>query len=51
MLRADGYCVAAILWTCPSTRFDLTRVEEFGAAVREAALKLSHLLGYSADAA
>jgi DNA-binding IclR family transcriptional regulator len=51
VLRADGYCVAAILWTCPSTRFDLSRVEEFGTAVREAGLKLSHLLGYSADPA
>jgi DNA-binding IclR family transcriptional regulator len=51
VLRADGYCVAAILWTCPSTRFDLSRVDEFGAAVREAGLKLSRLLGYSADAA
>jgi len=51
VLRADGYCVAAILWTCPSTRFDLTRIDEFGNAVREAGLKLSHLLGYSADAA
>jgi IclR family acetate operon transcriptional repressor len=51
VLRADGYCVAAILWTCPSTRFDLTRIDEFGTAVREAALRLSHLLGYSVDAA
>jgi IclR family acetate operon transcriptional repressor len=51
VLRADGYCVAAILWTCPSTRFDVSRVEEFGTAVREACRKLSVLLGYSADAA
>ena len=51
VLRADGYCVAAILWTCPSMRFNLTRIDEFGAAVREASLKLSHLLGYSADVA
>ena len=42
VLRADGYCVAAILWTCPSTRFDVSRVDEFGTAVREAASKLSH---------
>ncbi len=47
VLRADGYCVAAILWTCPSTRFDLSRVDEFGAAVCEASRKLSHLLGHS----
>ncbi|OAN42168.1 IclR family transcriptional regulator [Mycolicibacterium iranicum] len=46
--RADGYCVAAILWTCPSTRFDVTRIEEFGTAVREAGRNLSTLLGYSA---
>jgi len=51
VLRADGYCVAALLWTCPSTRFDVSRVDEFGTAVREAAAKLSLLLGYSADAA
>jgi DNA-binding IclR family transcriptional regulator len=51
VFRADGYCVAAILWTCPSTRFDESRIPDFGAAVREASLKLSQLLGYSADAA
>jgi DNA-binding IclR family transcriptional regulator len=49
--RADGYCVAAILWTCPSTRFDANRVGEFGTAVREASLELSRRLGYPASAA
>ncbi len=49
--RADGYCVAAILWTCPSTRFDESKTAEFGTAVREASLRLSQLLGFSADAA
>jgi len=47
--RADGYCLAAILWTCPSTRFDITRIDEFGTAVRDAAGRLSHLLGFSAE--
>lgn len=45
--RADGYCVAAVLWTCPSTRFDVTRIDEFGTAVRDASRNLSLLLGYS----
>ena len=47
VFRADGYCVAAILWTCPSTRFDERRTAEFGAAVRAASLQLSELLGYT----
>jgi DNA-binding IclR family transcriptional regulator len=49
--RADGDCVGAILWTCPSSRFDATRVPEFGAAVREAAAELSRRLGWIPAAA
>ena len=37
VLRADGYCVAAILWTCPSTRFDLTST----VAIASASLRFS----------
>lgn len=47
VFRADGDCVAAILWTCPSSRFDPTRVPEFGEAVRDAAMELSRRLGWS----
>ena len=47
IFRADGYCVGAILWTCPASRFDESRVPEFGEAVRASAAELSLLLGYS----
>ncbi|CAN5356870.1 IclR family transcriptional regulator [soil metagenome] len=47
VFRADGYCVASILWTCPSSRFDESRVPEFGAAVAEAAAELSRRLGFA----
>ena len=51
VFRADGYCVAAILWTCPSSRFDEKRIPEYGAAVRNAAQALSARLGYVAETA
>lgn len=46
VFRADGDCVAAILWTCPSSRFDATRVQVFGVAVQAASAELSRRLGY-----
>lgn len=46
VFRADGYCVAAMLWTCPSSRFDEERIPEYGAAILGAALELSRRLGY-----
>lgn len=46
VFRADGCCVASIVWTCPSSRFNPDRIPEFGAAVKAASLKLSKLLGY-----
>lgn len=50
VFRADGDCVAAILWTCPSSRFDPTRVPQFGEAVARAAAELSRRLGWVAPA-
>lgn len=50
VFRADGYCVGAILWTCPSSRFNESRVAEFGEAVRASSLELSRRLGYAATA-
>jgi IclR family acetate operon transcriptional repressor len=47
IFRADGDCVGAILWTCPTSRFDPTRVPEFGAAGRESAAEISRRLGWS----
>lgn len=48
VFRADGYCVAAILWTCPSSRFDEASMLEYGAAVLGAAQELSQRLGFVA---
>ncbi|MCU1439129.1 MAG: hypothetical protein JWP85_126 [Rhodoglobus sp.] len=46
VFRADGYCVASIVWTCPSSRFEAERIPEFGAAVMAASLELSNKLGF-----
>ncbi len=51
VFRADGDCVAAVLWTCPSSRFDPTRVHQFGEAVRTASAELSRRLGWVPAAA
>ena len=48
VFRADGDCVAAVLWTCPASRFAADRVPEFGEAVRAAAAEFSRRLGWRA---
>lgn len=47
LFRADGDCIGAVLWTCPSSRFDPTRVPEFGVGVLTAAADISRRLGWT----
>jgi DNA-binding IclR family transcriptional regulator len=42
----SGRCQGSVVFTCPAARFDPERVEEFGAAVRDAADALSGRLGH-----
>lgn len=46
IFRADGDCVGAILWTCPTSRFDQSRIPEFGEAVKASAAEVSARLGW-----
>jgi len=46
VFRADGQCVAAILITTPSSRYDPERVSTMGIAARDASVKLSKKLGF-----
>jgi DNA-binding IclR family transcriptional regulator len=49
--RADGYCMGAVLWTCPAQRCTDATVDEACVAVAEAAKTLSGRLGYATDEA
>lgn len=44
--RADGFCIGAVLWTCPAERFSPDALPDVSAALVAVAEKLSSRLGY-----